>query len=84
MQTVPVIAADSCVYFCHDKTYTKRGRLGTLVDKSFKDLWFSDEAREKFENFDAQAECKQHCVYDAKNDLVNQIISSHGEHVNFI
>ena len=84
MQTVPVIAADSCVYFCHDKTYTEKGRLGSIKDKSFKKLWFSEETKEKFDNFDARKECHQHCVYDAKNILINEILNNHGEQVNFI
>ncbi|MEK6935694.1 MAG: radical SAM protein [Nanoarchaeota archaeon] len=84
MQIVPVIAADSAVYFCHDKAYTKNGRLGYIKEQSFKDLWFSKESKEKFKNFDAKVECKQHCVYDGKNSLIEEIINSHGNHVNFI
>ena len=84
MQIVPVIAADSCVYFCHDKTYTAGGRLGPIKDRSFKELWFSKEAKEKFDNFDAKAECAQHCVYDEKNSFINQVLDSYGGHVNFI
>ncbi len=83
MQIVPVIAADSIVYFCHDKAYTKSGELGSLKNKSFKDLWFSKEAAEKFKNFDPSVECRQHCTYDARNILINDVIKNYGEHLNF-
>jgi len=67
MQIVPVIGADSRVYFCHDKTYTKSGRLGSIKDKSFKELWFSKEAAEKLNNFDPKEGCQHHCTYDSRN-----------------
>ncbi len=84
MQIVPVIGADSCVYFCHDKSYTEDGLLGSLRDKSFKELWFSEEAKEKFKNFNPAESCKHHCTFDARNILINDAISCFGEHVNFI
>ena len=85
MQIVPVIGADSCVYFCHDKTYTENGFLGSLKTKSFKDLWFSKEAKQKFENFNPKKECQQHCTYDMRNILITEIIHCYNpDHVNFI
>jgi len=84
MQTVPIIGADSCVYFCHDKAYTHKGMLGCLKDKRFKDLWFSKEAEEKFKTFDAMKECCHHCTYDQRNILIGDTIASWGEHVNFV
>lgn len=84
MQTVPVIGADCAVYFCHDKTYTKGGLLGSIKDKSFKEIWFSKETKEKFENFNPEEECRQHCVYDARNILIRDILDSYGKHINFI
>lgn len=83
MQIVPVIGADSVVYFCHDKTYTKPGALGSLKNQSFKELWFSKEAAEKFKSFDPSKECRQHCTYDARNILINDVIKNYGEHLNF-
>ena len=38
METIPVIGADSVVYFCHDKTYSEDGALGSIKDRSFKEL----------------------------------------------
>ena len=74
MQVVPVIGADSCVYFCHDKTYNTKGILGSLKDKSFKNLWFSEEAAKIFRDFDPRISCRHHCTYDARNILTGKII----------
>ncbi len=84
MQIVPVIGADSVVYFCHDKTYTDDGALGSLKDISFKELWFSKEAAEKFKNFNPMVNCKQHCTYDSRNILINGAVKSYDKnHINF-
>lgn len=85
MQIVPVIGADSAVYFCHDKTYTENGCLGSIRDRSFRNLWFSKEAAEKFRNFDPREECKQHCTYDKRNRVTDAILrQAYGRHANFI
>lgn len=99
MQIVPVIAADSKVYFCHDKAYTTSGVLGSIKNQSFKDLWFSEQVAEKFQNFDPQENCKHYCTNDFKNRLINEVITNprkldelleknseidYGQHINFI
>jgi MoaA/NifB/PqqE/SkfB family radical SAM enzyme len=67
MQTVPVIAADSKVYFCHDKAYQPDGVLGSIENQSFKELWFSDKAAEIFRTFDPREGCQHHCANDKRN-----------------
>ncbi|MBT4165916.1 radical SAM protein [archaeon] len=76
MQTVPVIGADSCVYFCHDKTYTKHGMLGSLKERSFRDLWFSEEAERIFETLNPKFACRHHCTYDSRNLLCKNLIEN--------
>ncbi|MFH1358697.1 MAG: radical SAM protein [archaeon] len=83
MQIVPVIGADSVVYFCHDKTYLEKGAIGSLKDQSFKDLWFSNEAKELFKNFNPKVECQQHCSYDARNIAIMNMLDNYGDHINF-
>jgi MoaA/NifB/PqqE/SkfB family radical SAM enzyme len=83
-EIVTVIAADSKVYFCHDKAYLKDGVVGDLSDKSFKELWFSDETRDRLNNLNAKNMCKHHCVYDNRNLLLNAYMSQRQEHINFI
>ena len=81
---VTVIAADSKVYFCHDKAYVNSGMVGDLREQSFKELWFSEKTKERYLNFDATQECNHHCVYDDRNILLNTFISLEKQHINFI
>lgn len=79
-----VIAADSRVYFCHDKAYVSDGVVGDLKGRSFQELWFSEEVRKRYEAFDARKECCHHCVYDDRNELLNTYFSLDKNHINFI
>ncbi len=79
-----VIAADSKVYFCHDKAYVTEGVVGDLKTQSFKELWFSEETVKRYQEFDAQKECDHHCIYDDRNELLNTFYSLDRKHINFI
>ncbi len=79
-----VIAADSIVYFCHDKAYVKEGVVGDLRNQSFKELWFSEETIKRYQEFNPQRECNHHCVYDDRNELLNTFYSLDKNHINFI
>jgi sulfatase maturation enzyme AslB (radical SAM superfamily) len=76
MQIVPVIAADSKVYFCHDKAYKPNGELGSIEETSFRELWFSDKAKGIFDNFDPRVGCKHHCANDQRNLLTKQMLNN--------
>lgn len=84
MQTNPVVGANYKVYFCHDKAYSSTGILGSIKNQSFKELWFSEEAKAIFENFDAHESCKHHCAGDQKNELITSLLSCHGDDIGFI
>lgn len=79
-----VIAANSKVYYCHDKAYLSDGIVCDLANQSFKDGWYSKEVDEKFKSFDAIKSCKQHCVYDSRNELINTFLTMDLNHINFI
>lgn len=81
---VTTIAADSKVYFCHDKAYVSNGIVGDLNNMSFKQLWFSDESIKRYKEFDAQVECNHHCVYDDRNILLNILYNLDENQLNFI
>jgi len=84
MQTIPVVGADSKIYFCHNKAYSEDGCLGSIKDKSFRDLWFSEEAKKIFENFNPSCSCKHQCTNDLKNILIRDILDCNSEGVNFV
>lgn len=81
---VCVIAANAKVYYCHDKAYLSDGIVCDLADRSFKEAWYSEEVTRKFEEFNAKKCCKQHCVYDSRNQLINSFLDMDKNHVNFV
>jgi MoaA/NifB/PqqE/SkfB family radical SAM enzyme len=81
---VCIIAANSKVYFCHDKAYLSNGRVCDLKEHSFYEEWNSEAVTRKFKEFDAREICKQHCVYDSRNVLINSYLDMDMNHVNFI
>lgn len=83
-QIFTVIAADSNVYFCHDKAYVSSGVVGSLKEQSFQELWYSDAVKKRYENFHPENECNHHCVYDDRNSLLNTFYSLDRNHINFI
>lgn len=81
---VCVVAANSKVYYCHDKAYLSDGRVCDLKKQSFINAWNSDEVTKLFSGFDAKKCCKQHCVYDSRNELINSFLHMDLNHINFI
>lgn len=79
-----VIAADSKVYFCHDKAYVSEGVVGDISNQSFKDLWFAESTQKRYETFNPKCECNHHCQYDDRNGLLNTFFSLDRNHINFI
>ena len=76
METVPVVAANQKVYFCHDKAYSEGGLLGSIEDISFKDLWFSEEAKKIFASFNPRDSCQHHCTGDGRNIAIGEMIKN--------
>jgi len=74
METVPVIAANQNVYFCHDKAYSDSGLIGSIKDKSFQEMWFSKETAQRFKTFKPQESCRHHCTADGRNLSIIEMI----------
>jgi len=81
---VTVIGANSKIYYCHDKAYLSAGEVGDISEKSFKEVWFSDETTQKFRTFNPRQICQHHCVYDDRNELLNAFYGLDRNHINFI
>lgn len=79
-----VIAANEKVYFCQDKAYLNDGEVGSIAAQSFEELWLSEETTKRFRDFDARKICKQHCVHDGRNELLNSFLEMDRNHANFI
>lgn len=81
---VTVIAANSKIYYCHDKAYLSQGEIGDISQKSFREVWFSDETTQKFKEFNPRQICRHHCVYDDRNEILNHYYNLDEQHINFI
>lgn len=81
---VCIIGANSKVYYCHDKAYLSDGCVCDLNNQSLFEGWNSEAVTKKFKEFDAKKICKQHCVYDSRNTLINTFLDMDMRHVNFI
>ncbi len=77
-----VIGADCQVYACQDKAYTNSGRIGSIQDGGFRDLWYSGETQDWLTSFDARS-CAHHCVAAGKNRLLNEFLDMDRAHTAF-
>lgn len=82
LQIIPVIGADLNIYSCQDKAYTEVGRVGSIVQQSFKVYWYNE--KEKFFKINPSKDCPQHCVADNKNKMLVQHLSEHPDHQDFV
>ena len=83
-QYLTVIAADENVYTCQDKAYTSSGLLGSIKNKSFAKLWFSDELKQKLLTLNPGKECRHHCVAHGKNVMLLDYFEADQEHLDFV
>ena len=79
-----VVAADQQVYFCHDKAYTRNGRIGSLIETNFHTLWGSPASREKIKNLNPSNECRHHCADILKNKMLLDYFESDPNHLEFV
>ena len=84
LQFLTVIGADCNVYTCQDKAFNQAGLLGSIKDRSFKDFWFSEEARERLYALDPSKSCNHHCVAHGKNLAILEQLSLDSDHAVFV
>ena len=78
-QMVPVVGADQIAYFCHNTAYAAHGVIGSIKEQSFKEMWFSDEARQAFERLDPAKHCVHQCASDGKNNFIANLLEASGD-----
>jgi MoaA/NifB/PqqE/SkfB family radical SAM enzyme len=79
MQVVPVIGADLNIYNCHNKAYSTDGIVGSIKEKKFSDVWFSQEVEKYFNSFRPDLLCNHQCANDRKNEYIHEIINCYGD-----
>ena len=82
-QINPVIGADMNIYTCHDKAYNiDKGNLGSIKDKSFKDVWMNN--KNKFFDVNPSIDCNHHCAVNEKNKMIIEYLSLDNNHIGFV
>lgn len=81
---ITTIAADQCVYLCHTRAYDSGAMLGSIKEQSFQEMWFSKVTNDRLNNLDPQAECRNYCAYQDRNQMMNAYFNVNYDHLNFI
>lgn len=81
-QTVPVVGADLNVYACHNTAYSDHGRLGSIRDQSFREMWFSAEAAAKMHTLNPSKVCNHECANHSKVELFERLAQAASD--NFV
>lgn len=81
---VTVIGADQKIYFCHTRCYDSYAEVGDLRERSFRDVWVSEDTKNRIRGLSPQRDCKNICVYEARNKLIQAYLDVNEQHVNFI
>lgn len=84
IQCLTVIGADMNVYSCQDKAYTQKGRIGSVRDKSFQELWFSDSAKKRIIGLNPAKDCIHHCTQHTKNLMLLDYLNVNRSHLEFV
>jgi sulfatase maturation enzyme AslB (radical SAM superfamily) len=84
LQFLTVIGADCNVYTCQDKAYSDGGILGSISDRSFKEMWFSEETSQRMYAINPSKMCTHHCVTHAKNVVLSEILTLDPDHLAFV
>lgn len=70
------------VFRCCNLAYNERGRIGSIKDQSFRQLWESQAKRDDFAGFDARG-CPR-CMFNSKNRTIAYAVEKDPPHVNFV
>ncbi|MCZ2344459.1 MAG: radical SAM protein [Bacteroidales bacterium] len=82
MHFTTYIGGDQVVYTCCVNAYHPRGRIGSLANQSFRELWESSAKHTLFATFDART-CVR-CMYNDKNHAITQAVQAAHGHENFV
>ena len=63
------------VYACHNTAYSAHGRIASFKDQSFRQAWFSPEARAWHRQFNPGVSCQHECANHAKVALFERLAS---------
>ena len=81
---ITIIAADQRVYLCHTRAYDSQAVVGDLHNQSFREMWFSEQTKKRLNALQPKQDCRNFCVYEERNLLIQSYFDTDMRHVNFI
>lgn len=84
LQFLTVIGADCRIYTCQDKAYSNSGCLGSIAEQRFRDVWSSDEMRQRVYGIDPSRQCTHHCIAHNKNLILHEYLAIDRKHGCFV
>lgn len=82
MNFTTYIGGDQQVYTCCVNAYNDRGKIGSIKDQTFKELWDSANKKNFFSHFDAK-KCER-CMFNNKNKFINNLLRKPTVHDSFV
>lgn len=83
-ELVTYIGADQFVYTCCVLAYNDAGKIGSLRDSSFKEVWESNAKHLKFASHNPKTQCNTPCMFNFKNEFINYCIKPDAKHIGYI
>lgn len=77
-----IVCADANVYVCCQYKLNPKFKLGSLKEKTFKEIWESKERQEVINRIDL-ARCPP-CKYNKYNEVIDYLTNKEGRHKNFL
>ena len=74
----------SIIYKDYEVQPDSKAIVGDLHNQSFKDMWFSDATVKRLNELQPMRDCKNFCVYENRNELLQAYFDVDTRHVNFI
>ena len=81
---VPYVGADLNVYTCCMYAYNDKGLIGSIQNRSFEELWHSEEKKKFYDAHDPRKVCQIPCMFQRKNEFINYCMKKNPKHVNFV
>jgi len=78
------VCVDNNVYMCCTNAYSPAGKVGSIKDQSFSQLWNSPEKQRLFSRHSPRRMCPPSCWFKEKNAFINYCLKTDPRHVHFI
>jgi hypothetical protein len=64
------VGGDQRVYSCCSLAFNQNGLIGSIADRSVRDMWTAPETVAWFARHDAREACKVSCLYEQRNKRI--------------